>query len=241
MGQRIPANPSSDDPFDSARRRIAQQQTSKTQQDSDMIDRAQAQAGSVGSGAFLKQKELSANANQESANNAYADVNSQQAADVRAKQEAEKNRQFQTSERLGSQSFASGERLGSQDYAAQQAALGRQFTTSERLGAQGFSKGLADQQLEFQNKTLDFQKSNAAQNFGLATEQLGLDKQVSQFNEDMANKQFDKPTAMEWWAQMLGVNTQKGGLKTGNGGAVGSGMSSLQNFGGGSTGGGGFF
>lgn len=53
-------------------------------------------------------------------------------------------RRFQTSERLGSQDFARGERLGSQD-----------FTHSERLGAQDFQQGQFDRTFDEQVRQSD--------------------------------------------------------------------------------------
>jgi len=120
---------------------------------------------------------------------AEGELNSQEALARRMMQEQERQRQYQTSERLGGQQFA-----------GEQGALQRQYGTSERLGSQQFQSGEA-------GKILDFQKQQEA--FNQQARQRQLEQIDREYSADQRTTEFNKLTALmqssDWRVQQQGL------------------------------------
>lgn len=177
------------DEFEVARQRASQQSNAAVQSQKDAMKRRFAASGSLNSGAALKQNQLVEQEGAQRLQQANEGINAQEQGVRKQEREADKGRQFQTSERVGSQDFAAG-----------QGKLGREFQTSERLGSQDFTAGQANTQRDFMKSerlgSQDFATNErlGSQNFSAAQNKLSQDLQKSQFTSqmDMANKQFEE-------------------------------------------------
>lgn len=144
-----PAAPQQDDQFALARKRAQQQENANLQTQKDAIARRAAQTGGGVQGAMIKQEGIAANESAQRLSSANEGINAQAMAEAQRQKEVKEGREYQTSERLGSQGFASGERVGSQQFAAGQAGEQRRFLTGEREGSQGFSADQAAMQRRY--------------------------------------------------------------------------------------------
>jgi hypothetical protein len=99
--------------------------------------------------------------------------------------EAEKNRQFSKSEREGSQKFAKEERQQSQGYASKEAAAGRQ-TAKDTQAYQIFNAN------KMASRDRKYQMGIAKMQNALGQQTLDWQKQVDQFNMDMAEAMANK-------------------------------------------------
>lgn len=182
--------------FDLARKRAAQQNNAAVQGQQDALKRRFAANGALNSGAAIKQDQLASEAGQANLANVNEGINAQQATENQRVKEIQQGRDFQTSERLGSQ-----------DYGAQQAALGRQFQTGERLGGQDFGAAQAELQRKFQTGERlssedfanlqriggqDFAAGQNNLNRQVQTQQFLMDIQQKNKAMDMQQDQFDK-------------------------------------------------
>lgn len=212
MGQRVP--PKSDAigrRYSLLRERLGQEGTARQQREGDQLKRAEARSGMQGSGAFIKARERARNQREQEIGQA------REGLDV-----AESGERFQQEQIKAQRDFQRSERLGSQDFAGQQAQLGRDFAKSERRAGQkfqsleakkqrGFSKGLFDREMQFKESQKRMQEHQFYHQMELATKKFDLDTKVSDFNMDMAKKQFDKQTLMESWFGAFGLDPRGGG------------------------------
>lgn len=229
--------------FDYQRQKAATREAANLQGQKDAMARRAAQLGGGPSGAFIKQEQIAGDQSAARLADANAGINEAQNAEVRRLNEVKEGRDFQTSERLGSQGFATKERLGSQEFGAGQADLGRKFQTSERLGSEDFGAGQAAIGRKFQTSerlgTQKFASKEATEgrdwqggqndlNRSMQKDQFGktLDFQkdralhedvVDQFNMELATKMANKKDMLE---QLFGNFTSEsiGGM-FGSGGA----------------------
>lgn len=164
--------------FDYLRNKAQQQSTVQSQQEEEALKRRLATTGALNTGAAVKQQGIQSDNAIARREQALQDIDFQEQAAKQQQDEIEKGRQFQTSERMGSQGFAS-----------EQAGLGRQFQTSERLGSQQFgtserlgSQGFASAQQTGQQQFVSGESAidRAAR---LASEQATMKQQQDQFTE----------------------------------------------------------
>ena len=201
-----------------ARRRIKGESQASQQTTKDALARRFASLGNLNSGARIKIEQKAQDQSEGQLNNALEGVDAAEQAELARRREVQLGREFQTSERLGSEKFASGERLGSekfasgerlgaQDFAALQAKLGRDFTTSEREAIQRYSTSERLGSQDFAGTEARYGRDFAADQgkierlFAEAESKKGRDFQGSNFNKDRqlayeqlksANEQFNQ-------------------------------------------------
>ena len=208
------ATPDEINEFDIMRQRIKERAAQRGKTAQTGVNQNFASRGLLQSGAQIKAQERAAQDVATQAREEDRDVLVAEAQVNRAQREAEAGRQFQTSERLGSQLFAgeqaglgrafqTSERLSGQTFSGQQARLGEQFQSSERLAGQVFTgqqnrlaetftsgenilnrKQNADQ---FQS-TLDEQIRTRQTNSAQFAEEMKLNRQNSRINAMSALK-----------------------------------------------------
>lgn len=159
--------------YDPLRKRAQQQEAANLQGQRDAMARRFASMGGGPGGAQIKQENVIADQSAQRLAAANEGIDAQQQGALNAAREAQLGRDFQTSERLGSQKFASGE-----------SALARKFQTSERLGSQDF----ADKQRQAAENFTNWQNT-AAMNQANEHFNRTLEEQARQYNQDFdANK-----------------------------------------------------
>lgn len=124
--------------YDLARQQAQQAANAQKQGNQDALTREYSRLGNLNSGSFIKQSALNNDQSDQNLSQAQLGITAQESAAKRGLAEAEQQRQFQTSERVGGQEF-------------QRGILGQQqaYGTSERLGGQQFQTGLVGQQQQF--------------------------------------------------------------------------------------------
>jgi len=155
------SQPAKKSEFDIGRERVRTQAQREKERTQEALKRRLAASG-TGSGGFAEeQRRLTARDLRRETGSRLADIQQTEFATQRQEAELQKQRQFQTGERLGSESFGreqaglgrtfAGEQaqfgrqfqlaqLGrQQQFGAQQAGLGRQFQTGERTGSEAFA------------------------------------------------------------------------------------------------------
>lgn len=167
-------------------KQMERQETQQTEQEKEALRRRFAAMGGLGSGASIKAESLAGEAGARRLSQARMSLESERLREEQQQEELEKQRQFQKSERLGSQQFAtqqaemdrqfsSSERQAQQYWAAQQALLGREFTAEE-----------ARKMREMQQSQFDAANK-------LAFDEFEFNKLVTQGNERRADREADKP------------------------------------------------
>lgn len=148
--------------YDPMRKRAQVQEAANLQGANDaMARRAAAQGGGPG-GAYEKQAQLAQEASARRLQDANEGIDAQQQGAVNQAREVQDQRDFQTSERTGSQQFASGERQASQTFAGQQqsqqiqAQKDMQAKQIEAAAAEGkLTRAQADKQLAEMQRQYD--------------------------------------------------------------------------------------
>ena len=221
--------------YELIKKKLISEQGAQNQMQNEGMQRNLARGGNLNSGAGLKLQQQMGEAQLKQNESIGESVEAEKAGAQLQMEEAQRNRDFATSERLGGQEFASGER-----------AAGESFAKGERLGAQGFSKQLFDADMKFKTKSANIQQSQFGQQMKMAMKQFKLDEKVSMFNMDMAEKMWNKKDMMEFFGNMHGYDPRTGGTSSGNspffgggGGGGGGGQSMFTPPGGGGGGGGG--
>lgn len=125
--------------YDLQRRRASDEANAANQQQSDALARRFAAQGGLNSGAYIKQQQIASDSAQQNKQKALEAVDINELGARAQQEEAQKQRDFQSSERVASQGYGTGERLGAQDFSGQQAAQQRAYGTSERVGGQDFA------------------------------------------------------------------------------------------------------
>jgi len=137
------------DEFGIARKRAKQQEQANLQQKQQALKRRFAVLGTGASGARIKAEERAQTEFGQNIASAEEQIGAAERAEARRKREIQEAREFQTSERIGSQEFSRGERLGSQEFAGAEANLQREFLDAQRLGGEEFAAEQADLQRKF--------------------------------------------------------------------------------------------
>jgi hypothetical protein len=185
MGTRI------DRRFDYLRQRAEQGANQRSDETNQAIQRRGIQQGIAG-GAQAKLVERAQRQNEELKAQELGGIESEREMALAQQDELEAGRKF-----------AREERMGSQDFAGQQAELGRQFQASESMKAkdhegwllkknQGFQSLLFNKEMKFKKSAQKAAEGQFGQQMKLAMKQFKLDKTVSQFNMDMAERMANK-------------------------------------------------
>ena len=127
--------------FDIMRQRIKERAQQRGQQAQTGVNQNFASRGLLQSGAQIKAQERAAQDVATQAREEDRDVLVAEAQVNRAQREAEAGRQFQTSERLGSQQFAGEQTELQRQFAAKQARLAETFTSGENILNRDFTRG----------------------------------------------------------------------------------------------------
>lgn len=204
--------------FDLMRKRTEQDANAFDQQQQEALQRKAASQGSLGSGAFLKLGQQSAERTNEQKMDQLAGVDAEREAAIGELEKEQRAMEFARQERESAQEFASGERSRTQA-----------FQSSEAAAQRGFEKNLFNESQKFKEKAMNQEYKQFASQMEMAIMQFKLDKQVSDFNMGMAEKMWNKKDMMEFFGNMHGYDPRSGDWGTPGGGL----------FGGGSGGGGG--
>lgn len=162
------------DEFELMRRRVRQESKAAGQQRQEELKRQFARTGMLQSGAAIKQAGIESQQQEQQTQRALEGVDIAQAQTLRAEREAEKQREFARSERLGAQEFTAG-----------QAELQRKFATGERIAAQDFAKLESKAQRALQEKLAE---RNISVQEALAGDQLEFQKAVAEFEQEETQK-----------------------------------------------------
>lgn len=202
-------------------KQMERQETQQTEQEKEALRRRFAAMGGLGSGASIKAESLAGEAGARRLSQARMSLESERLREEQQQEELEKQRQFQKSERLGSQQFASSERLGSQQFATQQAEMDRQFSSSERQAQQNWAAQQALLGREFTaeeaRKMREMQESQFNASHALAQKEYDLNEKISLENIDMAKQQLangNKGIFQEIFSDLFGGNISNKTSKT---------------------------
>ena len=229
--------------YEFQRKRAEQAVNKQNQEENDALSRRFAAMGGLNSGAYIKQQQIQGDTAMQRRQDALEGIGAQEAQARLAQEEAQKQREFSKSERLGSQEFAGGE-----------AQKQRQFATGERLGQQGFQSGEREAAQKFasneaesafgRQKNLqafqqDFQKQLLGQQQSFQDKWAQKDFEVNLEKLRQSNRALDLESDAQEFNKRMGQWTQShsGGL-LGAGGFLGTGLGAGNVFGGGI---GGFF
>lgn len=200
--------------FKRAREQAKGETTAATQQRKEALRRKFAQAGLTSSGAAIKQEQLAEKQGQQALGQRLGAIDTAQEESALRRQEIEKQREFQRSEREAGQAFGAEQALKQRGFAAQQAELQRKFQSGERLSSQEFAALQAGKQREFQsgerlssqdfaaqqaNIAREIQKTQFGQQMQLALDKFALDKEVTEFNKKMA---IDEANKKDWFDRL---------------------------------------
>jgi hypothetical protein len=127
--------------YDMIRDRAAQTAQVEKQQAGTALTRKFARMGNLNSGAYVQASQAADQDVENRKAGQLADINFAEAGEQHQDEQAQKQREFQTNERLGSQTFGAGEAEKGRGFQSSENALGRRFATSEREAGQGYQSG----------------------------------------------------------------------------------------------------
>lgn len=198
--------------FEPARKRASQQEATNLQGQKDALARRAAQLGGGPSGAFIKQESMAADESAKRLQDANEGINAAQTGALNQAREVQAGREFQTSERLGSQGFAgeqsalarrfqtgereasqaygTGEREAGQQFASGEAATGRQFASEEagksRASAHDEAYWAREAAREMNDKNRDFEY-----------QKFGHEQAVDQYNMDLGQRMLGQKDGID--------------------------------------------
>jgi len=228
MGTRIDP----DKRFERLRGRAKQEQRAQTQEQREALQRRFTSLGLAGSGEAIKQEQLAEKRGGEALARRIGDIESAQETSALRRQEITEQREFQAGEALKGREFGAAEALKQRLFAGEQAGIGREFARGERIAGQKFGAEQAGLGREFaasqselmraiQERSLELQESQFGQQMELALEKFELDKEVTAFNQKIAEAEaakkdlFEKIAAApeEFWKNISG-QAGSGGFAT---------------------------
>ena len=181
------ATPDEINEFDIMRQRIKERAAQRGKTAQTGVNQNFASRGLLQSGAQIKAQERAAQGVATQAREEDRDVLVAEAQVNRAQREAAAGRQFQTSERLGSQQFA-----------GEQARLGEQFQSSERLAGQVFTG----------------QQNRLAETFTSGENILNRQQNATQFSQNLSEQQALRTQNASQFAEDLRINKQTQAINT---------------------------
>lgn len=192
--------------FELQRRRARQRATQLGQESVGAVQRRLAALGGLSGGAGIKLQEKARTEAQRLGSEAIEGIDIQEAAAQQRLKEIQEAREFQAEQAKLGREFARGERLGGQEFAAQQAGIGREFAAEQA----GIGREFAAQQSELQRGFVAQEsaleraqrKDLALKQLDQAQQKLNLDRDIANFNKEIARWQQGQPTDM--FGQLLG-------------------------------------
>lgn len=158
--------------FDILRERAKREGNAFSQQNMEAIKRRQAAIGNLNSGAAIKQQRQAATEAGRVTQDALSNVDVLELQDKKRQDEIQKNREFVTSERLGSQTFASGEREASQGFASGERQAGQTFASTESQKGRDFSKELFNKEFGLKERQQGFAEETTNKQLGFQEREL---------------------------------------------------------------------
>lgn len=206
--------------FDTLRNKVEQQANAANQQSQEALARKGAATGAGQSGAFMKLGEKVRQEGEAAKGNALMAVEGEREGAQFQLDEANTNRAFATSEREAGQKFSQGMAREQMGFARQERIGSQTFQSGEAAAQRGFSKQLFDKEMQFKNRVQSSAEGQFLQNLSRVDRQFFEDQRISNFNMDMANKQFNKKDLMENMESIAPFSVTK--IANGGGGGIGS-------------------
>lgn len=205
--------------FDYLRKQREADISKQQQMQGEDLDRTAARQGMSGSGAFVKLKGQQSQGFDTQRANAIDDVEGQRALALGEIEARDKQMNFAKEQAQLDRDFSKGESIAQRDFMKGESKAQRAFQSSEAAAERGFNKQLFDKEMEFKNRVqLEQELFNGAQ-MKMALKQFNLDKKVSEFNMDMAMRQWNKKEITDAFAEFWGYDTNTG-EKSGGAGAI---------------------
>ncbi len=208
--------------FDHQRQKAAQSENAQLQRQRDAIARRGAAMGGGPGGALIKQEQLAADTSGQRLAQANEGIDMAQRAEGRRIREVQEGRDYQTSERLGSQGFSAEQSAIARKYGTGEREASQAFSQSERLGSQDFAStesakqitAARDQQMaaiqaaaEQGQLTRDQATAAMAQAQKQFEQTFAEEQRVNIFNMEMAKKMAGEKDPLE---RLGGAITPKG-------------------------------
>jgi hypothetical protein len=196
--------------FQLAQSQLKRQESGRRLEEERALKRHFAQAGAIGSGAMLKVGEQQRAKSAERLQSGMLGLQAEKLGQQYQEEQAEKQRGFITSERLGSQEFGAGEaqkqrgfitseRLGSQKYSTAEREAAQKFARGERLSAQEYNTLERLDTQDFQNLQREESQKFAtrervgSQNFasGERVKSEAFQKGLFEIEQEFKEKEFE--------------------------------------------------
>lgn len=174
--------------FDVLRAKTEGAANEQQQMQTDALTRQAAARGRLGSGNFQKQNQQLQKGLSTQKENAVGDVESQRELAVAQQHEASAQRAYQSEE----------------------AAKQRAFTADQAKIQRGFDRDVFNKESEFKATAFNEQNAQFMDQMGIKVQEMQMDKDISQFNMDMAAKTFNKKDMSEWFANLWGYDPRSG-------------------------------
>lgn len=183
--------------YDLQKQKVRDEEQQRRKLEQDALQRRLASRGfTAGSGYTESQQRKSDIENLAGERTRLRDIDISQLAAGEQAAEAEKNRQWQTGERIGSQGFQTQERLGTQDFTAGERKATQKFQTGERVGSEEAS---SRQQT---SERLGKQQYEATE----AEKQRQYEGGFKQQEINQAATEFASKLDFDYWAQQSGYS-----------------------------------
>lgn len=183
--------------FDVLRSKVEQDAGAQQQQAQEGLARKAVSSGNQNSGAFLKLQNKQAQEMNAQKQNALNEVEGQREGAQAQADEVQTQRNFAADQALLQRDFESFQRQKDRTFQSAEAQKGRTFESTEAAKQRGFSEKLFNKEMNFKKTVQADANDQFKKQFDQALEQFEFDKEISRFNMDMANKQFNKKSLTE--------------------------------------------
>lgn len=233
--------------YNAQRQQAAQQEGANLQGQRDALARRAAALGNAPGGAFVKAEQQAGNESAQRLQRANEGINQAQNQELRGVHMTQLGQQFTSSEREAGQQFAAGQQQA--QFGQQKELQGNEFGQQNTMQKAGFGQQekMQGQQQVFQaeqqgaafgqqakmqtgqqnwqgqqnTNAQAIQMSQFLQNMGFEQQKFAEQTGVDKFNEDMANKMFEKKDMLEKLFSQFGANNMMSGFGGSNGGGTG--------------------
>jgi hypothetical protein len=214
--------------FELARKRLAQKSRAAQQEQQQAIKRQFARSGLLGSGAAIKTIQKGQQQIQEREQLGREQIGAAERTEQRRQREIGEQREFAAKEAEKQREFVKGESALGRLFQKEQSDIQRGFVSGESQKGRDFQRALFDEQQKFQKLKFDEGIRQFAEQLDLSKQQFALEKDVAEFNKQIAQAEANRPTDL--LGSLLGpqfsLEPGKGPLGT-VAGVVGGGASSI--------------
>ena|SRR3990167_6771155 len=183
--------------YDVARGRAQETAQGSIQQSNQAIQRRAARAGNLNAGAIARQQTMAQGQADKAAYDAVEGINAAQFAEVERDKQAQLGREFQTSERLGSEKFAGGESALGRQFAGSESALARKLQSEQFGQTMGWEK-------EKYGKEFDYRSGRDT--IGDSQWQSGFDLTKQGQADNLAQQKLENAFASDQQLQNMIIN-----------------------------------